>query len=95
MTTADLVNLILNKLRTGRVEFLDISSLEHNRKELFSVVEMFYGGNIFDVRCREESIAVSVRQIQRDQGPLTVTHYSQWLEGVLNGKTRNDAGELS
>lgn len=91
MTTAELCNLIISKLGGNRVEFLQISD-----GETHCGVEFVHGGNVYSCGCcTDDSNAILVRQVLRDQGPLTVTQYSTWVEGVLNGGTRNEDGVVS
>ena len=87
MKTAELVNLILDKLRTGRVEFIRI---DNDFDSDFNVIEFKYGGNDYRAVTDSEEIIVT-----RITGNLVVDSYSQWVEGVLNGKTRDEAGVLS
>lgn len=84
MNSAELANLILEKLR--RVTFLVIQ----NRPA--TTVRFRWGGNEYTaVLLSDNSIAV-YRWI--GQGACIVDNYQRHVEGRLNGKVRNDAGEL-
>ena len=82
MTTAELVNLIFSKLRTGRVVFYNLDG----------AVVFSYGGNTYEAFSAGETIQV-IRPASHGR-PSTTDSYSQWIEGVLNSKTRTDSGEL-
>lgn len=94
MTTAELVNRIIEKLGGNRIEFLEIELMEHNRLT-FSLCKFEYSGNIFEARVHEDAKAITVKQEFLDQGPLDKNRITEWIEGVLNGKTRNEEGVLS
>lgn len=81
MTTAQLVNLILDKLRTGRVEFVEFVTE-------YVGVKFDYGSRRYLVVADGDSVRVFV-------GITLVDDYSCWIEGVLNGKTRNEEGVLA
>ena len=92
MTTAELVNLILSKLGGNRVEFLEIYDWRHNG-DLRSVARFRHSGNAYIARCQVDAKEIWVRQEDIDQVAIG-TPYSEWIEGVLNGMVRNDAGKL-
>ena len=84
MESAELVNLILEKLR--RVDFLVIQ----NRP--FFVVRFRWGGNVYTAKvCVDDSIDV-YRCV--GQGEYRTDNYQQYVQDLLNGKVRNDAGQL-
>lgn len=88
MTTAQLVNLILDKLRTGRVEFLVIS----NRPT--AAVRFKYGEMTYTALHNENWVEV----YKWENGSKVVSvcdNYQAWMDGVLNGKTRNEEGVLA
>ena len=84
MDSAELVNLILEKLR--RVDFLVIQNLP------FVVVRFLWGGNVYTAKvCVDDSIDV-YRWV--GQGEYRTDNYQQYVQDLLNGKVRNDAGEM-
>lgn len=87
MTSAELVNLILEKLTTSKVKFIEI-----NRE--YPSVSFAFGGNEY---IADVPFGMTFRiNVIRIEGVLsTIDNYSRLVEGVLNGKTRNDKGELS
>jgi len=85
VTTAQLVNRILDKLRTGRVVFDHIDSSGD--------VVILYGGYTYEIDALGDGIRVR-KPPAWDRG-FTNDSYTRWLEGVLNGKFRNDAGEFT
>lgn len=87
MTTAQLVNRILGKLRTGRVEFLVIS----NRP---SAVRFQYGGITYTALYNEHQRIDVYRWENGSELVSLCDNYQKWMEGLLNGMVRNDAGEL-
>lgn len=82
MTAADMVNLILEKFRTGKVEFLHIEDSE---------VSFTLGPQQYLFVAWRQNIEV----YHRIDGMNATDSYSQWVEGVLNGKTRDENGVLS
>jgi hypothetical protein len=87
--TADLVNLIIGKLGGNRVEFIRIDCADD-----VSTIEFVHAGNLYSIVHDEDDLRLKVWQYYRDQGPLEQNNYSKWMEGVLNGMVRNEAGEL-
>lgn len=85
MTTADLINLIIRKFGGERVEFGVVLSHE---------VTFTYGHHRYRSGFRNKSIFV--REVSADYTYQIgdETQASQWIEGVLNGKTRNEEGVL-
>lgn len=81
MTAADMVNLILAKFRTGKVEFHHIEDSEVS----FSIGPQQY---LFVINGRFNEV------FHRVDGLHTIDNYSQWVEGVLQGKTRDENGVL-
>lgn len=81
MNSAQLVNLIIKKLR--RVEFVEFTPT--NR------VKFIWGHRTYEAM--EDRGHISVVNVI---GNLWVEpdNYNRWIEGVLNGKVRNDAGEM-
>lgn len=90
MRCEDLVNRIIEKLGGNRVEFLRIAILD-----AITTVEFAHAGNSYCVIHPEEDDDLVVLQYFRDQGPLHENNYSRWVEGVLNGKTRDESGVLA
>jgi hypothetical protein len=85
MNTAQLVNLILEKLR--RVEFLDIET----RPKI--AIEFRWGGNVFlAVVEKMFDNAITVYRCSEDREVFDI--YTERVEGILNGKVRNEDGEL-
>ena len=85
MTTAQLVNRILDKLRTARVVFSHIDSSGDIVIEYAGYTyEMYTIGDLVQVRIPYEDVYEYTNE----------NSYTRWLEGVLNGKLRSDAGEL-
>ena len=84
MSAAAIVNRILEKLRTGSVVFIDIDSESPN-------VIFEYGHKQYDVWWSDSKKALIVRH--GSCGSIS-DDYTRWVEGVLNGLVRNDAGEM-
>jgi len=80
MNSAELVNLILEKLRRVKFVSIDAFSVEFiwNDKKLWA----FEFAKIIKVKNMPK------KRVEHDD------NYSQWVEGVLNGNVRNDDGEL-
>lgn len=91
MDLADLINLIIAKFGGNRIEFLHVEWDQHTDDNR---VEFVHGGNCYSALQHCSNDRVDVWQTLKDQGPLTATIGSRWIEGVLNGKVRNEAGEL-
>jgi len=90
MDTADIVNRIIEKLGGNRVEFIEI-----RQTNLFVLIVSFsHAGNKYEARVLPTSVYISVAQKKSYQLALRTNAYTNWLEGVLNGMVRNDAGEL-
>lgn len=87
MSTAMLVNLILSKLRTGRVDFVTIG-------EVYVVID--YGCQRYQVVIgnEEPSKSIGVVRLEGSSHSPVYDYYSRWIEGVLNGKTRDEQGVL-
>ena len=83
MNSAELVNLILEKLR--RVEFLLIQNRPSN-------VRFSWGGNEYTAVAQFDDYISVYRWV--GQGSCTIDNYQMHVEAMLNGKVRNDAGEL-
>ena len=90
MTSAQLVNRIIDKLRTGRVTFVSIQEIEHNRREVRASCEIVYCHHNYVINGSD--LKIHVHEPVGEE--LDCTSHSDWIEGVLNGKVRNDAGEL-
>ena len=82
MNSADLVNLILEKLR--RVKFVEISSYSHHCQVAF-----IWGGNPYTAMTNGDDLIVYSNGLIWESN-----NYSQRIEGMLNGLVRNDEGEL-
>lgn len=78
MSTAELVNLIQKHF--GKREFKECD----NRK-----VHVMIGPSEYRV-----DGDLKVYEIFRKEGFHSVTHGSEWIRGILQGKTRNERGEL-
>ena len=84
MNSAELVNLIIEKLR--RVKFLAIT----NRT---SQVSFVWGHNEYTAVVTLDNTIAVYKWI--DGGSkCVIDNYQIWVEGMLNGLVRNDAGEL-
>lgn len=84
MNSAELVNLIIAKLR--RVEVLVIQNLP------FVTVRFRWGGNQYTAMvCVDDSIDV-YRWVGQDE--CRCDNYKKYVQDILNGKVRNDAGEM-
>lgn len=81
-TTAEVVNLIISKLRTGPVKFVEIRAYGNELQFIW----IKYGQNLYKI--------FSDLQVEHEHDGAIEDSYSQWIEGVLNGKVRNDAGDL-
>lgn len=91
MTTAELVNRIIAKLHPqSRVEFKRIGSeLIRMQKQV-----VFRWGN-HDYICEHDGKRIVVRYLEHNSELYQRdNNYSRWVEGVLNGGVRDDAGEL-
>lgn len=83
MNTHEIVNLIIEKFGGNRVKFELVSS---------KVVDFVLGNNLY--RC-DYSIASKHLFVSRpEKYSVRIDNYSRWVECVLNGMVRNDAGEL-
>ena len=82
MSREDLVNLIIEKLRTGRVSFVEFVTG-------YVGVRFDYGSKRYIAVADGEYVNVFVRE------GFEIDNYSRWVEGVLNGKTRDECGVLS
>ena len=87
MTTAELVNLIQDRLINAKVTFVDISYGINSQ----SLVRFRYGGVTYDAG-NLFGVSSAIRVCLTNG---TTDSYSQWVEGVLNGGARNDAGVVS
>ena len=84
MNSAELVNLILEKLR--RVKFVAISQHENG----FVGVCFTWGhNNYMAIPTKDRHVSV-FHQFRGAVGDI----YTERIEGMLNGLVRNDAGEL-
>jgi len=79
MTNAELVNRILETLMTGRVRFVDIGGEP-------GPIMFEWGYNTYVVGVGDDGLIYEC-------GPAP-EQYGCWMEGVLNGKTRDDEGAL-
>jgi len=86
MTTAELLNLIKDKLVTSEVIFLDVNYR-------FVGVKFWFAHNVYQAVVHGQS--VEVWRVDHVNGGMLNDNYSQWVENVLNGKTRNEEGVLS
>ena len=84
MNSAELVNLIIQKLR--RVELLVIQ----NRPSV--AVRFVWGGNEYTAVVNFDNYIAVYKWIK--PSACIVDIYQQHVEGRLNGKVRNDAGEM-
>ena len=82
MNSAELVNLILDKLR--RVKFVFICD---------DYIDLIWGHNKYRVFC-DKLINVIAWNEERQSWQGGDTIYTERIEGMLNGMVRNDAGEL-
>jgi len=84
MNTHEIVNLIVQKFGGNRVKFDLIGK---------TVVDFYLGHNLY--RCGWTSLGLIVRRLDGFQFNEYVSdNYSRWVEGILNGMVRNDAGEM-
>ena len=83
MTAADMVNLILEKFRTGKVVFLMIED---------DYTEVIIGPQRYWILSRDDDGLQAFRMVDM---AVKIDAYSKWVEGVLNGKTRDENGVLS
>jgi hypothetical protein len=83
MNTHEIVNLIVVKFGGNRVKFDGIGD---------SVVWFVLGRN--EYRCHASVInnCLFVKRCVEDTWQSD--NYSQWVEGILNGMVRNEAGEM-
>ena len=79
MSCEDLVNLICAKLRTGRIEFIQF--------DMGACGIWFRYGGVEYFALAGDPIRVFVETYMQN-------NYSRWVEGVLNGKTRDEKGVL-
>jgi hypothetical protein len=83
MNTHEIVNLIIEKFGGNRVKFDFIKQ---------DFVEFMLGDNLY--RCGWNIATKRLIVIRPGRYSLREDNYSRWVEGVLNGMVRNDAGEL-
>ncbi len=86
MTSAALVNMVISKLRTGTVEFLEIS----NRTP--PCVSFVYASIKYTIWC--DALGIEVHRHLEDGDGCVCDSYQIWMEGVLNGRVRTESGEL-
>jgi len=88
MTTAELVNLIIAKLHPqASVTFTDIGLTAAGH-----YVQFEYGYRYYHILHSIHLHRIAVRELT--DGDCKSTQFSQWVEGVLNGKVRDESGEL-
>ena len=83
MTAAVMVNLILEKFRTGNVVFFQIDEED---------IEVVIGGRLYILLLCDSGVKDVFHVL--DEG-IAIDNYSQWVMGVLQGKTRDENGVLS
>ena len=82
MTTGEIINYLFQRFGATGVTVIDCDVLG-------CTVQI--GGHEYSI-CRLKDV-VSVEEVI--EGDVTESNkHSQWIEGLLQGKTRNDAGEL-
>lgn len=91
MTTAELVNLILDRLRTGKVKFISIWE-DGPIAPIF--IEFEFGFIRYKVMYQKQlRNTIQVSRVLSERHTANDS-YSRWVEGVLNGGVRNEAGEV-
>ena len=109
MTTVELVNRIVSKLGGNRVEFVHIEDSYDGQTE-HGEVQFVHAHNHYTARITNASELISVwrqfleipssNQISEYRWTVTLTGQliqddcSRWVQGVLNGLVRNEAGDL-
>jgi hypothetical protein len=89
MTVNEIINCIIAKLHPqSRVTFTYIGLTASGYK-----VQFAYGHHRYHIPCTPTSVRIEVREICED-GNYENTMHSRHVEGVLNGLTRNEAGEF-
>ena len=84
---ADIVNVIIDKLRTGRVEFVRILNT------WLCEMDIRYAGILYAISFDHGKIFV--KRWRDDEAATFTDNYSRWVEGVLNGQTRDESGVLA
>jgi len=90
MDTAEIVNRIIEKLNGNRVKFIAIGKTNWE----IAYVSFVPARNHYQARVFPASDYISIGQKISEQQPLSTNEYTEWIEGILNGMVRNDAGEL-
>ena len=90
MDTAQIVNRIIEKLGGNRVEFVKICVTRFD----ILYVSFVHAGNKYEARVYPASDYITVGMPITCQRTDDIDAYANWVEGVLNGSVRNDAGEL-
>jgi len=90
MDTAQIVNRIIEKLGGNRVQFVEIDKTKWD----IAYVSFVHAGNKYEARVYPASDYISVGVPITWQRKGDMAAYVNWVEGVLNGLVRNDAGEL-
>jgi hypothetical protein len=85
MNTHEIVNLIVAKFGGNRVKF-DLVNSD------LGIVDFVLGHNLYRCGCMRSTGKILVRR-SCDQEFLC-DNYSSWVEGILNGMVRNEAGEM-
>jgi hypothetical protein len=84
MNTHEIVNLIVAKFGGNRVKFTWIGSQT-------GLVDFVLGANLY--RCGW-SVCLDKFIVTRPETNDLSDNYSRWVEGILNGMVRNEAGEM-
>ncbi len=86
MNKQEIVNLIVAKFGGNRVKF-DYVGLE--------VVDFVLGHNLYRCSWVKPGCGIVVSRLSDDEfNEYVFDNYSRWVEGILNGMVRNDAGEM-
>jgi hypothetical protein len=83
MNTHEIVNLIVQKFGSNRVKFDLIDE---------DAVEFVLGHNLYRTEWLRSMSRLAVMRMKSSNAYFD--NYSRWVEGILNGMVRNDAGEM-
>jgi hypothetical protein len=83
MNTHKIVNLIVSKFGGNRVKFDGFDA---------NVIDFILGHNLYRVFFAEHRDKLHVMRLADDE--FIHDNYSNWVEGILNGLVRNEAGEM-
>jgi hypothetical protein len=89
VSVAEIINRIIKKFGGNRVEFVKIDPFTN-------MIEFVLGSNHYDVAWSDywKSFVVHRSGDESNSDKPDEDNYTRWVQGVLNGGVRNDAGEI-